>query len=125
MFSIKPDGTVTLPRGDTILFRIRLTGGSFPPGTVGVFGICTSSGAIPVFSKVFSLEGDTVTVYLTNAETRQLDAKKYRWDVRIVTDPEYNDDGSVRCDNASDSVLSLFSGMGMPEFIVTGVAVDV
>lgn len=42
-----------------------------------------------------------------------------------MTDPEYDENGTVRCDDASDNVLSVFSGTGMPAFVVTGVSVNV
>lgn len=64
-------------------------------------------------------------IRLSNVDTRRLKPGAYRWDIRIVTDPEYNADGTVRCDDASDDVMSVFSGKGMPTFIVTEVAVHV
>ena len=42
-----------------------------------------------------------------------------------MTDPEFEEDGSVCCEDAGDNVLSVFSGVGMPAFVVTEVAVNV
>lgn len=65
-------------------------------------------------------DGNVIIVALTNAETRALEIGDYRWDVRIVTDPEYDDQGDVKCDDTSDEVLSIFSGgLPMPKFTVT------
>lgn len=104
---------------------MTLKGGSFPEGTVAVFGICAQRDAKTVFSKVFDVNDNSIVIRLTNAETRKLAVNTYRWDLRIVTDPEFNDDGSVRCDDDSDNVLSVYSGVGMPSFVVTEVSVYV
>lgn len=90
-----------------------------------MFGICSQRDPRPVFSKVFDVDDNAVVIHLTNAETRRLAVGAYRWDLRIVTHPEYNGDGSVRCDDDSDNVLSIYSGAGMPTFTVTEVAVHV
>lgn len=83
-----------------------------------------ASSYTPVLRKVFPLEYDgAIIVYLTNADTRAIAAGDYVWDVRIVTDPEYDESGNVICDDTTDEVISLFSGgNGMPKFTVTEVA---
>lgn len=118
---------ITLPAGDTLLFRIHLKGGSQPEGTVGVFAVCTSrSKPATLLSRSFPVEGDALTIHLSNADTRELPVGRHLWDVRLVTDPEYDAEGNVRCDDASDNVLSLFSGpSAMPDFTVTAVAKDI
>ena len=121
---------ITLPKGDTLAFRVKLNGPEIPENTVGVLGICSvdrrGEPKETVFAKEFPVRENGVTVFLSNQDTRELAAGTYDWDLRLVTDPEYNEDGSVRCDDASDNVLSIFSGsVGMPAFIVKGVAVHV
>ena len=125
MYSIKGTGEIILPRGDTLLFKVRLKGGEFPEDTVGVFGICNARGTRTLFAKEFPVRENGVTVFLSNRDTRELSAGTYAWDLRIVTDPERDEDGNVKCDDATDNVISLFSGAGMPSFTVTEVAVDV
>lgn len=50
----------------------------------------------------------------------------YYYDVRIVTDPAYDEHGNVVADDESDNVISLYSGKSsMPEFEITGVSVRV
>ena len=128
MYTIDTDGSITLPRGDTLLFSVRMKQDGeiahFPEGAVGVFGV--SKGKRTLLSKVFPVEEGCMAVCLTNADTRSLKAGEYSWDLRIVTDPEYDGDGNVKCDDASDQVVSIFSGaFGMRPFTLTEVAVNV
>lgn len=128
MFKIDTEtNAITLPQGDTLLFRVRINGPSFPEGTVGVFAICTKArNSQPVFSKVFPLkmdDGQKLDIRLTNAESRTLPVAEHRWDLRLVTDPEYDSEGNVRCDDDSDEVVSIFSGSSeLPKFTVTSIA---
>ena len=124
MYELRSDGQITLPQGDTLLFKMNLTGEVFPEGSMAVFGICNTKGA-SIFRKQFPVQDNTIIIWLANADTRTLPVGKYRWDVRIVTDPEYGEDGVVRCEDESDNVISIFSGSGMPTFEVTEVAADV
>lgn len=78
-----------------------------------------------MFNKVFPVEGNGIILYLSNPETRKIPVGEYYWDLRVVTDPEYEEDGSVHCDDMGDNVTSVFSGSGMPSFEVTEVAVNV
>lgn len=125
MYRILKNGGITLPRGDTLCMKIDFTGGEFPEGTVVIFGVCSSRDGRTLLSKVFKIVDNSVVIRLSNVDTRKLPVNTYRWDLRIVTDPEYNEDGSVYCNDNSDDVMSLFSGGGMPPFIVTEVAVHV
>ena len=128
MYSIQPaTGDITLPRGDTLLFTIRMNR-EFPDGTAAVFGICGARRGLPttnVFTKTFPVNGSEIIVLLANRDTRGIAAGSYLWDVRIVTDPEYDDGGSVKCDDETDNVTSIYSGGVMPTFTLTEVAANV
>lgn len=105
--------------------EITLYGAEYPEGTVAVFGISTKRDNREMFSKVFPIEDNKVLVFFSNAETKRFVPGEHRWDLRIVTDPEYEEDGSICCEDAGDNVLSVFSGTGMPAFVVTEVSVHV
>lgn len=135
MFKIDTETkAITLPTGDTLDLTLTLkTSGqaaAIPPGSAAVFGICQprSSGAYEyVFRKTFKITGNVVPIRLTNADTRDLrPGTAYAWDVRIVTDPEYDEQGNACCGDDTDAVLSIFSGTtDMPSFHLLGVSANV
>lgn len=120
---------ITCPVGDTGLFVVTLTSADGEAlgenlSGVAIFAVATKTFS-PVFHKVVSIANNTVTIRLTNADTRVLTRGEYRWDIRVVTDPDYDAGGNVICSDAADDVHSLYSATGLPVFEVTGVAVDV
>lgn len=134
MYQIDRRGNIVLPRGDTLLISVPMPCARFPPRTAAVFGIRArgeaDGGAAlrKAFRVTESAQGkQRVIVYLSNADTRGIAPGEYVWDLRIVTDPEYDADGNVRCEDAGDSVTSLFAGraQGMPTLTIVEVGVDV
>ncbi len=137
MYTIDSNGNVTLPRGDTLPMPITIRGVNYPEGTVGVFGIRAKSGsgaraqvlrkAFPVAAIPTEPEAAKISVYLSNGDTRGINPGVYLWDLRIVTDPEYDAEGNVCCNDEGDNVMSIFAGRvkGMPTFTVVEVAADV
>lgn len=120
---------ITCPIGDTGLFVVTLADANGdalaePITGVVIFAVATKT-YTPVFHKVAGIVNNTATIQLTNADTRALTRGEYRWDVRVVTDPEYDTDGNVICQDTTDEVHSLYSATGMPVFEVTGVAIGV
>lgn len=122
MYKLDDNCNITLPKGDTMLFNVDIQGGEFPAGTVAVFGVKNAKRT--VLSKVFTIVDNRVVVRLTNADTRNLPTGRYNWDIRIVTDPEYDEEGNVRAEDDSDDVISIFSG-SMPLFEIVEVVIDV
>ena len=123
-------GRITCPIGDTGLFTINLTdasGGALEDNLtgVGIFAVADKRLMNTYIAKAVPIVDNSITVHLTNADTRSLTAGTHCWDVRIVTDPEYDNDGNVVCEDDTDEVHSLYSAIGLPEFIATGVAVHV
>lgn len=134
MIKLNPETMeIICPSGDTGLLLIRLADGDgqpLPPlNGVAVFAVCqkTKNSYNMTSSKIVEIVDNTATIHITNQFSRIITPGDYLWDVRIVTDPDYDDDGNVRCDDDTDEVHSLFAGRkdDMPKFTVPGVAVDV
>lgn len=124
MYSVKPSGEIRLPRGDTAMFEVVMKGADFSDDAIALFAI--RAGNRTVLSKELGIHDNSVIVYLSNQDTRDLVEGKYQWDIRIVTNPERDENGKIYCNDTSDSVTSIFSGRRcMPELIITEVAVDV
>ena len=123
MVQIDERGNITLPRGDTMTFTLTLENVSFPEGSVAVFAV--RNGNETVLSKIFPIDEDNeIVVRVANSDTRDLPLGRYRWDVRLITNPEYDENNHIRAEDEGDDVISLFSG-DMPKFILKEVAVDV
>ena len=134
MLIIDDDLTLTFPQGDTGMFLLRIKDGNgqqLPPiNGVGIFAVCKEmrNGRFATQSrKAVEIVDNTVTIRLANAVSRTIEPGDYRWDIRIVTDPEIDDDGNVICEDDTDEVHSVYAGRpeGMPKCIVRGAAVDV
>lgn len=136
MLKLDPDNlAITCPQGDTGLVLVKLTdpdGAPLPPiDGVAVFAVAEKArvgvGYIQRSWRAVPIVDNTATILITNAMSRRLEPGEYFWDVRIVTDPEYNEDGDVIAEDDSDEVHSLFAARpeGLPDYIVPGVAVNV
>ena len=134
--SIRIDGAskkIVMPIGDTALLVIDLMDENGEPLTtplsgVAVFAVCkkTTTRYTTVLQKPVEIVDNTVTVHIANADTEALDPGDYCWDVRVLTDPETdNESGNTVESDAVGEVHSLFALGGMPTFTLTGVAVDV
>lgn len=128
MFKLdRETGAITLPRGDTMTLHVTLRDKELPAGTKAVFGVRTTGNrSRNLLMKAFDVVNNQCNIRLANQDTRELSVGVHAWDLRIVVDPEVNQDGTVRCDDESDEVYSVFSGgSAMPSFVVTEVAADI
>ena len=136
MYTLDPvTKELVVPSGDTVQFLLKLTdldGNPLiqPIDGVAVFAVCEKStrGTFSPFDgRKIDIVDNTVTVRLPNKFTRRITQGNYYWDIRIVTDPEIDDDGNVTAEDDTDEVHSLFAGTegGMPKYTVPGVAIDV
>jgi hypothetical protein len=115
--------TITCPAGDTGPVVITLEGYEGPDTARALFAVRTLSGEV-VLRKQVHLVDDTITVNLLHGDTAALTPGAYLWDVRIVSDPTYDEEGNMVADDADD-VDSLFAPDNLPSLIVKGVAANV
>ena len=66
--------------------------------------------------------GYSVVVDIANEDTSGLEPGSYIWNLTIVTDPEYDNDGMVDVRDRTDGVYPLWSGDSQPTFELRGVA---
>lgn len=114
------DRKIELPAGDTmtIVVRLKQNGDGYAAMIFAVFDPMKKGKdlvRIPV-----EITENTAVVRLTNKDTRDLPAGRYKWQLRFVSDPEYDEDGHVLANDDDDNVLSLFgsSKLPLPTFIV-------
>lgn len=135
MLNLDPETQcITCPQGDTGLLLASITALDGQPlaqplDGVAVFAVCQQIGGVfsTIKAKQVELVDNTATILISNDFSRAIPTGKYYWDIRIVTDPELAEDGTVICQDETDEVHSLFAGRdgGMPQYIVPGVAVNV
>lgn len=119
------------PIGDTDTFAIevyfiQLDGSEVPApdGTAVLFGICSQDGINYEHIPLEVVDGAAI-LRLDNQTTRDWAAGKYKWDLRVVTGPDYDASGDIRANDADDDVHSLYAHGGMPDFEIKGVVKDV
>lgn len=114
MLRIERSNEIVIPKGDTGMFTITIYGTTFDDDDEAIFAVVDKSGRT-IFEKSIRFVNNTVTVRLTNAETKNMPIGKHNWDLRAVMNFE---------EDITD-VHSLFSMDGMPIFKVTGVSTNV
>ncbi len=99
-----------IPRGDTGSFSIPALH-SITDNQVAVFSIFDPLTKTCVLEKEITLTGDAdlITVEIEHKDTVNLQAKKYKWDLRIYTNPERDDDEKIINADEIDSYYSAFS----------------
>ena len=104
-----------IPRGDTGSFSIpALVSAREDLQVIAVFSIFNEYERI--FSKTFPVTDDMVTIEFTHEDTKDLPVGKYFWDIKIYTNPQY-DENNVLIDG--DSVDSYYAGFKLPECDIT------
>jgi hypothetical protein len=89
------DGTkITMSKGDTGSIRFPSTGYTFSGLDRAMFSVKNSKGQI-VKQEIFELEDGEFEVTFYNADTDELPAGNYTWDVRYVLSPQYDDEGHI------------------------------
>lgn len=110
---------ITLEPGDTGGFTVEVDWPGVDTSNAAlVVGICNRSGE-DVVLKSWPIVDGAVAVEFCNHDTRDLEPGNYKWQMRIVTDPEYDEDGNVIAEDCTDKVISVFSGDSLPIFRLT------
>jgi len=107
---------ITLPAGDTMDFRIR-TNGEFDALIFAVYNRTTGEDLVLV---PVEIENGYAHVRLANRHTRDVPAGNYKWNLRMVSDPERDENGNIIADEDSDNVLTVFGpdNESIPNFTI-------
>ena len=116
-------GRITCPRGDTGALRFTFTGMTLKPGDMLVFGLYSPTLKQTIFRKQVEIADGSALLLFTNADTRDLPAGSYKYNLRVVTDPELDEKGLVICADQTDNVLSIYNELPKFELLEAGVHV--
>lgn len=98
---------ITLPCGDTFDLWIDVEWDALTEGDVILFAVYNSSGE-DVLIKAAEIEDGTAHIRICNHDTRDIAAGRYKWNLRLVTDPERDESGNVYAADCSDNVITVF-----------------
>jgi hypothetical protein len=94
--------------GDTANIRVKVQWYNLGAGDVLLFAVFDRDAKTDVLCKPVPIEQGWANVRLCNHDTRDIPPGRYRWNLRIVTDPVFDDDGKVRVDACTSDVVTVF-----------------
>ena len=117
-YKYNPDTkAITISAGDTLDLPVKVSGKEYDAAVFAVFNPSTGRDLVVVPSELS--EGECV-IRLAARHTRDVPAGKYKWNIRLVTDPGYDENGSIIANDDSDNVLSVFGPEKntVPDFVI-------
>ena len=109
---------IVMAAGDTADLYVSVDWAGLADGDAVLFAICDRRGS-DLMVKAADVAGGKAHVRLCNHDTRDLDAGRYKWQLRIVTSPARDESGSVIADACTDDVISVFDSDELPAFRLT------
>lgn len=89
---------ITMTKGDTGSIDVTVTGMEFEEDDRAIWTVKNSSGQM-IFERYYEIQNDGFIIVFVNGDTDQLPAGQYRWDLRFVKNPIWEDsrivDGDV------------------------------
>lgn len=105
-YTFDPDThEIVLPVGDTMDFTINVTGDVYHALVFAIYDRGDGTDILRVPGEIF--EG-VAHIRLAAEHTRDLEPGRYKWNLRLVEDPEYDEDGNIIADDEQDDVLTVF-----------------
>ncbi len=111
---------ITLPLGDTMNLSVKITSGLYADGDTVMFALSDSEGKDAI-CKAFTISDGKCTIRLNSADTADMEAGSYTWNIRLVHTAE-TVDGKIQIDD-TDEVLTLFNKP--PRFVLVDGGCDV
>ena len=91
----KNTNRITCPRGNNGAFNIDVTGIELSEGDVVEFYVRDPAKPGKLFSQVQQIEDGDCAISFDSAVTTLLPPGRYKWNLRIVTAPEFDADGKL------------------------------
>lgn len=103
------DNSITMAVGDTATITAIVEWENLAPGDVILFAIFDRTTGEDKLCKPVEIKDEQAVIRLCNRDTRDIPAGRYKWNLRIVTDPVYDEEGNVRVDECTDDVITVFN----------------
>ena len=111
---------IEISAGDTRTIKIALKDENANYDAV-VFAVYDKTNDVDLLRIPAQISEGKAVIRLANKHTRDLDAGKYKWQLRFVSNPETDEYGNIIANDDDDNVMSAF-GPGykkLPDFTIT------
>ena len=108
---------ITMPAGDTANIEVGVEWDRLAEGDVLLFAVFDPAASGDLVCKPVEIVDGLAQIRICNHDTRDIEPGRYRWNLRLVTSPAYDEDGNVRVDECTDDVITVFDKP--PEFKLT------
>lgn len=95
MFDVNREtGYIDMHRGDTGAFTIRFTGYTLTSNDRVLVTFKSQTGT-EIKKAYYTPENNRIRILFRNPETDYLEPGDFKWDARVIIDPEYDENGNV------------------------------
>lgn len=108
---------ITISAGDTMDFSVNVSGKSYDAAVFAVYDPDTGDDVVTVPAE---LAENQCKIRLAARHTMDVPAGKYKWNIRLVSNPEKDEDGNIVLNDDTDNSLTVFGPEKneIPDFIV-------
>lgn len=99
---------ITMAAGDTATLQVDIEWDKLTAGDVVLFAVFDPNQTEDLLCKVAEIEEGNAVIRLCNHDTRDIKSGIYKWNLRIVTSPAFDENGNVVADECSDDVITVF-----------------
>ena len=99
---------ITMAAGDTANMLIHVEYKELSAGDVLVFAIFDPSDLNDIVRKTVEIKDGIARIRLCNHDTRDVEPGRYKWNLRLITSPIYDEEGNIRVDECTDEVITVF-----------------
>lgn len=109
--------TITISAGDTMDFSVNVSGENYDAAVFAVYDPASEDDVVTVPAE---LSGGKCIIRLAARHTRDVPGGKYKWNIRLVSDPERDEEGNIVLNDDSDNALTVFGPdkKNIPDFII-------
>lgn len=106
-YTFDPDThKIVLPVGDTVNIPVRVRGDAIFHAMV--FAIYDRADGTDLLRVPVEIVDGEAHIRLATKHTRDLEPGKYKWNLRLVTDPEYDENGNIMLQDINDDAMTVF-----------------
>ena len=108
---------ITISAGDTMDFSVNVSGKAYD---AAVFAVYDPASGEDVVTAPAELSDGKCKIRLAARHTRDVPEGKYKWNIRLVSNPGRDEEGNIVADDDSDEVLTVFGPdkKAIPDFII-------
>ena len=96
---------IELPLGETISFRVRDKSGVYQAVVYAIYDSNQGEDLLRVPADF--VDGEAI-IRLATSHTRDLPTGLFKYNFRLVSDPEYDEDGNIVAKDTSDNVVTVY-----------------